>query len=42
MSERDLKKRYKHVMVGGVAQWLECLYLAGGLSLPCARSTVDR
>jgi len=28
--------------VGGVAQWLGCRYLAGGLSLTCARSMVDR
>jgi len=26
----------------GVAQWLRCRPLAGGLHLPCARSMVDR
>jgi len=29
------------VGVGGVAQWLGCWYLAGGLSLIYAWSTVD-
>jgi len=30
------------LQVGGVAQWLGRRFLAGRLSLPCARSMADR
>jgi len=33
---------WNHINIGGVAQWLGCRSMAGGLFLPCARSMVKR
>jgi len=37
-----MRNSCEHQSIGGVAQWLGCLSLAGGLLLPCTRSMVDR